>query len=262
MDALMNFLVSFIVIGAGGFMFMMFMNSKYPLVRFITFRGNIIHTCSHRRLYGRKKLVPPSILKIITQGERIIGENIDDFEEFEVVDKTLGIFTKHSKGYIAYETNSTLIKMDTKVKELDYKQKNSVDLFLSERVRVPINYDQTQHIEFAELKASKDIASGYINTIDDAGDLVRKRNPIMDIIIGVIPLMLVIATFFVGLYAISTIWLESFEEISTTFYATVQALKTKEGFEPDNVPIPQEHEEEGWLEKIGNDALGFVVVGD
>lgn len=244
-----------VVIGVGLGLIMLYLNSRYPKVRFIIRRGNIIESTVIKRLYGGKKLLPNNLLKVAMYGADMIGEDINSFQKYEIKDPFLFFFTKTTSGYEAHECNSALIpqKYET-LSELEEKDKQKANIWITQDHLVPIVYDIKKMISFLEIKGARDLAANYINNMENAAELPRKRAPLLEMLYAVVPQLIVIITLMVGLYLFSMLWIEGQERIYDKMLAA----------ESCGISQPQENQTQthgdSWLNDVAEQVKpGFVL---
>ncbi|MGB9561288.1 MAG: hypothetical protein ACPL6C_00600 [bacterium] len=127
---------------------------RYPKIKLMVFEGKT-WSYEYRRLMERK-IVPDSLIDILLKGHRIVGMNIDDFDN--LIDKN-GKYV-----YLATKRNNELL---------------------------PLKLNEAS-IDPNELGLAKEIAVRYINTIDSTYQDLQHQNPLILSLIAVIPFAVVI----------------------------------------------------------------------
>lgn len=139
-----------------GIVFFFITNKKYPQVYFDVIEGKRLELQT-MRLMG-DKVVPNNLLRILLEGNKLIGFNIHDFDYYYSGNKRRYLATKHGEDLVPLKIKDDMIQLE-------------------------------------ELGTGREIAIRYINTIDSVAQDLNKQNPLILALISVIPIgVLVILT--------------------------------------------------------------------
>lgn len=129
-------------------------NSRYPRIKFHVIEGKRQIT-TYRRQLG-EKVVEDNIIRILMNGQKMLGFSISEYDYYFVGDK--------SRTYLATRRGTELVPL--RLKEYE--------------------------IELAELGTAREIAIRYVNTIDSVNRDLDKQNPIILVLISMIPVAVLV----------------------------------------------------------------------
>ncbi len=188
-----------------GFYYALVLNKKFPKVTFLVFDGNVSYFLD-KRLMGRK-IVDDNIISILLEGDRLIGENINDFESIYWEGK--------KRVYLAFAKNKILIPLRK----------------------------QDENLDIEELGKAREIATRYVNTIDESHKQVDKQNPVMLTLLSVMPLAVIIILFGIMTYLIINsvsdkmmLIAQTNEKVSGNLKSLVEVFLSKSNTTNKNVP--------------------------
>ena len=65
---------------------------------------------------------------------------------------------------------------------------------------IPMEYDQNEKINMKVVKAAKDLVNGWINSQQMADKLTAKNQPLISVLVNVLPALLVLISFSIFMY--------------------------------------------------------------
>ncbi len=153
------------VLSVGGVFIWFQANKRYPKITFLVFSGLFVEKAS-RRLYGQK-VVPDDLLKIMMNGENLIGLSITSYTLARIRTRT-----SFQNAYLAENVNGELLPLRK----------------------------ETQAINVVELVKGREQATAFINVLEQSREQLDKVNPFMSAIYAVLPLLMIVGVFGLMMY--------------------------------------------------------------
>ena len=147
------------------------LNQKYPKVTFELYDGNTSRIKTYRQMGS--SVVDGGILDVLLSPKKLRKWSLDDFYYTHHTQYLFGIYPQTYKQYIATEKMGELI---------------------------PMRYNPNEEINMKVIKASKDLVNGWINSQQMADRLTAKNQPLISVLINVLPALLVLIAFSIIMY--------------------------------------------------------------